>query len=163
MDIFDFKYVNKSVLKKDKWTGSINEKFFRLSPKKKGNVGEQAIHSLLEEVGATVEKRTNSSHDFIVNGLIAEVKTSSIWSSGQLVFQEIRTHQDHDILLFVSVFPDDVKFHWCFKKDLAKYLKYQHSDTCMKLEVTNFDKNGFHEVMRELNKETIEIWEKSKD
>jgi len=85
-----------------------------LSSRKKGKHFESIVKQWLSKNGLRVTKGTSSNHDFIVNGLKVEVKGSFLWGQGTgYKFQQIRTNQDYDILIFLALHPSQIEIYGC--------------------------------------------------
>ena len=100
-----------------------------MSSRKKGKYFESIVKDYLHGLGFAVSKGLSSNHDFIVDQIKVEVKGSFLWEGNKgFKFQQIRTTQDYDIIVFVSVFPDRVEFHACSKAVSKKNLEVQDDD-----------------------------------
>ena len=103
--------------------------FKKMSSKRKGAAFEKIFEEHMLDTGADVQKPTNSDHDRIVNGVKVEIKGSTLWGEGtHFRFQQIRSGQDYDIIVFVSVFPDRIEFHYADKETAMKNLEIQDED-----------------------------------
>tara|TARA_Y100000310_G_C20610498_1_gene777738 strand:+ start:228 stop:770 length:543 start_codon:yes stop_codon:yes gene_type:complete len=103
--------------------------FKNMSSKKKGSFFEKIFEEYVIENGGIVEKPSNSDHDRIINGIKVEIKGSTLWGSGShFRFQQIRANQDYDMIIFVSVFPDKIEFHYADKDTITKNLMIRDND-----------------------------------
>lgn len=60
----------------------------------------------------------------------AAIKTSFVWAgSDKMRWQQMRTNEDYDIVIFVGVEPKEIKFAYAFAKEikLSGESNYQHS------------------------------------
>jgi len=112
--------------KNDPYRNSIFAIFKHMSSKRKGAAFEKIFKEYMNSLGATVEKPTSSEHDVIINGIKVEVKGSTLWGEGtHFRFQQIRSGQDYDVIVFVSVFPDRIEFHHADKRTVMENLEVQ--------------------------------------
>ena len=107
-----------------------------MSSKKKGKFFEKIVQEYLENQGYTVTKPDNSDHDRIVrldatkNGktIKVEIKGSMLWGTGTMFrWQQIRPHQDYDIVIFLAVYPDRIEFYSSEKNELRELITTQDS------------------------------------
>lgn len=97
-----------------------------MSSRKKGKYFESISKDYLNSLGFTISKSISSDHDFFAEKIKIEVKGSFLWEGNKgFKFQQIRTNQDYDILMFVSVFPERIEFHACSKATSKQYLEVQ--------------------------------------
>jgi hypothetical protein len=99
-----------------------------MSSRTKGAVSEQIFEEYATKHGLIVTKASNSNHDRTINGIKIEIKCSFIWKDGKFRFQQIRTDQDYDIMVFMSVFPDRIEFHQANKQTIKENLEKQDAD-----------------------------------
>jgi len=111
------------------WKGSPFESFYLSSSKGKGAKGERLIAEILEHYGFDVlrDKKGklkrlcgNSDHDIVVDNYTVEVKTSLTWGADRDMFtwQQIRSMQEYERIVFIGLNPDEMKVFWASKKDL---------------------------------------------
>jgi hypothetical protein len=111
------------------WKGSPFESFYLCSSKAKGSKGERLIAEVMEQLGHRIlrDKKGklrrldgNSDHDIVVDGHTVEVKTSLTWGSDRDMFtwQQIRSMQNYERIIFIGLNPDEMKVFWATKKDL---------------------------------------------
>ena len=114
----------------DFWKDSIFESFYLMSsPKSKGSRGERLAAEIMEKLNHTVLRNKNgklarlqgdSDHDIVVDNFRTEVKLSLTWDGvpNRFTWQQIRSLQDYDRILFIGMNPNDVNIWWASKKDL---------------------------------------------
>lgn len=86
-------------------------KFFELGSKSFGSLIEKIIIENYE-----FDKRINTEHDVIFNGIKIEIKSARYWNHQyDCKWQHIEIDYDYDILLFVLLDFQDIKM-WCISK-----------------------------------------------
>lgn len=88
----------------DPWAGSAFEWLMRLPSRSRGRAGELIVEAWLEGLGFEVRPPTNSGHDRTVNRHKVEIKFSTLWGSGEYVFQQLRD-QDYEYVVLLGVSP----------------------------------------------------------
>lgn len=88
----------------DPWAGSPFEWLMRLPSRSRGRAGELIAESWLDGLGFDVRPPSNTGHDRIVSRRKVEIKFSTLWASGQYVFQQLRD-QDYEFALMLGVSP----------------------------------------------------------
>lgn len=88
----------------DPWAGSPFEWLMRLPSRSRGRAGELIVDSWLDGLGFQVKPPTNSGHDRTVSGRKVEIKFSTLWGSGEYVFQQLRD-QDYEVAVLLGVSP----------------------------------------------------------
>jgi hypothetical protein len=121
---------------RDPYLGSPFYKVRILSSRSKGAHFEKITKEYFKNtLDLFVTKPYSSDHDVIVEGLKVEVKGSTLWVDDlgeptHFRWQQIRIHQDYDIMVFVAVYPDAIKFFYATKQDLIdnldRYANNQH-------------------------------------
>lgn len=103
-----------------------------LSSRKKGKHFESIVKQWLSKNGLVVTKGTSTDHDFIVNGLKVEVKGSFLWGQGDqgYKFQQIRTSQDYDIIIFLALHPSGIFIYGCTAAAAKENLEIQDERGC---------------------------------
>lgn len=86
------------------WAGSSFEWLLRLPSRRRGKAGEVLAEAWLRRLGYKVERPVDGSHDPIVEGRKVEIKFSTLWESGDYVFQQLRD-QDYELALLLGVSP----------------------------------------------------------
>jgi len=116
------------------WKNSTFETFYRMnSPKAKGTRGERLVADLFEGMGSNILRnkkgkparmKGDSDHDIVVDNYLTEVKTSLTWGDQRdsFTWQQIRTKQKYDRIVFLGINPDNIKVWWAKKEDLDKYI-----------------------------------------
>jgi hypothetical protein len=88
----------------DPWAGSPFEWLMRLASRSRGRAGELIVESWLDGLGFDVRSPTNSGHDRTISGRKVEIKFSTLWGSGEYVFQQLRD-QDYEVAILLGVSP----------------------------------------------------------
>lgn len=88
----------------DPWVGSPFEWLMRLPSRSRGKAGELIAEAWLEGLGFAVRSPANSGHDRLVSGHKVEIKFSTLWQSGEYVFQQLRD-QDYTHAMMIGVSP----------------------------------------------------------
>lgn len=101
----------------DPWAGSPFEWLLRLPSRRRGKAGEVLAEAWLRRLGYKVERPLDSSHDRIVEGRKVEIKFSTLWESGDYVFQQLRD-QEYELALLLGVSPA-VAHGWIVTKSQA--------------------------------------------
>ena len=116
----------------DFWRGTLYESFFLMSsPKAKGARGERLAAEIMETLGHTILRKNdgklarldgNADHDIVVDGQRTEVKLSLTWDGqpDRFTWQQIRSLQDYDRIIFIGINPNEVKMWWATKNDLRQ-------------------------------------------
>ena len=95
-----------------------------LSSRKKGMYFEHIFKEWAKGCGLLVEKPQSSNHDCILEGKKVEIKGSFLWEDiNTFKWQQIRTRQDYDILILMSIYPDRIEIHGCSKKESIENLE----------------------------------------
>ena len=114
--------------KKDPYLGTPFITVRNLSSRSKGAFFEKLTK---EWLSATFDlysnKPSSSQHDTIINDVKIEIKGSTLWVDGEgnpthFRWQQIRTAQDYQIMIFMAMYPDKVKFYYATKQDLLDNL-----------------------------------------
>ena len=121
---------------KTAWDGSLFELWNKISsPKRKGAEGEKLAADILEKLGAQVLRDKNGKHckpkgstsdfDIYVDNHKVEVKCSSAWAKtgrepedNSFRWQQIRSLQEYDRVVFIGINPNELHMWWCTKEDL---------------------------------------------
>lgn len=108
------------------WQGTPFENFYNFPPKKKGMAGEEIVKQMLTRQGHLVEKRTNTGHDAIVDGIKTEIKFSLATErnyDGRFTFNHIGMKKDWEQIVFVGVNGDgEMKVATFTKETIPLYL-----------------------------------------
>ncbi len=99
------------------WAGSPFEWIMSLASRSRGKAGEELAAAWLRRIGMTVALPRNSGHDRLVSNVPIEVKLSTLWQSGQYVFQQLRD-QDYAYALLMGISPNTVSM-WLPSKAAA--------------------------------------------
>lgn len=96
-----------------------------LSSRSKGSIFEKITKDHLQnKFGLNISKAKSSEHDTIANDVKIEIKGSTGWVNGKgeithFRWQQIRLAQDYDIIIFLAMYPDVIKFYYATKKDIV--------------------------------------------
>lgn len=102
----------------DPWAESPYRWIRNLSSRKRGKAGELIIEQWLAELQMRVGRAGGSGADRTVNGHQVEIKTSTLWESGTLVWQQIRD-QEYSHVVLLGIEPQRVRV-WCVPKDVLR-------------------------------------------
>ena len=112
----------------DPYTNSKFKILKDLSSKKKGSLFEKLYTEYKLSQGVTVTKPSNSDHDRIVDGKKVEIKGSFLWGeSNTFRWQQIRTSQDYELIVFIAIYPDRIEFFQADKDTVKTHLEVQDS------------------------------------
>ncbi|GAA2517637.1 hypothetical protein [Rarobacter incanus] len=109
----------------DPWATSPFGWILKLPSRTKGAVGEKLISKWAESQGFPVKRSPNSEADRIINGHRIEIKMSTLWSTGDFKFQQIR-EQEYDYCLCLGLMPQDARA-WLLPKDLLRQYVIGHT------------------------------------
>tara|TARA_B100001029_G_scaffold178793_1_gene186342 strand:+ start:852 stop:1403 length:552 start_codon:yes stop_codon:yes gene_type:complete len=103
-----------------------------LSSKRKGRFFEVLTEEYCENLGFIIDKPKNSDHDSIINGKKVEIKGSFRWVvDGELKhyrWQQIRPSQDYEVMIFLAIDPNNIRFYGANKKEVADFVTVRDSD-----------------------------------
>lgn len=126
----------KKEIDKNPFRNSVFWDLYSLSSRKKGAQAEKIVKEFFSKVyGLNVRKCENSDHDFILEDIKTEHKMSALWvdSHGNTTvfrWQQIRTVQDYELMIFMAVYPDKIRLFYATKQDLLDnldpFLNNQH-------------------------------------
>jgi hypothetical protein len=88
-----------------------------LPSRSRGTAGEKLVEAWLQRLGLAVRPPVNTGHDRFVNGAKIEIKFSTLWQSGQYVFQQLRD-QDYEHVVLLGISPQDASV-WMPPKEVA--------------------------------------------
>ena len=102
----------------DKWIGSTFEKIKRLSNTKVGDVGQDFVERLCDELGFSCEfpsdnkggRSRTSPWDIRVEGVTFELKTATEDVNGSFQFNHVRYQRTYQGLLCVGIAPEVIVF-----------------------------------------------------
>tara|TARA_B100002019_G_scaffold73669_1_gene63639 strand:+ start:9646 stop:10176 length:531 start_codon:yes stop_codon:yes gene_type:complete len=102
-----------------------------MSSKRKGKFFEKLVSEYCKHLGFAVTRPKQSEYDRIINGRRVEIKGSMLWGGGdQFRWQQIRTGQDYDVIIFLAMYPDRVEMYSSTKQEVDEFVSAQ-------------DENGF--------------------
>lgn len=105
-----------------------------MSSKRKGAVFEKIFEEFMLDKGHTLLKNLNSDHDrrFEKSGQETkyEIKGSMLWGEDGDSFrwQQIRPEQDYDVMIFMAIYPEQIKFYRATKEEVKKMVEVQDED-----------------------------------
>lgn len=99
------------------WDGSPFGWVLLLPSRSRGKAGELLASAWLRRLGYTVQPPRSSGHDRTVEGVPTEIKFSTLWNSGDYVFQQLRK-QDYTHALLLGISPSGASA-WFAPKDVA--------------------------------------------
>ena len=82
----------------------------------RGKIGERLVAEYLDSIGFDVTNSPGTDSDLIINGLRAEIKSSTRWKSGIYKFQQLRD-QNYEIAICLGISPFDVHC-WVLPKSI---------------------------------------------
>jgi hypothetical protein len=116
------------------WDDSLFETYKYFPPPTKGSQAERLVADLLERLGSSVPRKrdgspqkpkgSSSDFDLYIDELKVEVKASTAWDGviDSFTWQQIRSEQEYDRVVFVGVNPNQVCAWWCTKADLDRHV-----------------------------------------
>lgn len=121
--------------KKDIYENSVFGTIKNLSSRSKGSAFEKIVEEYLVGLGCKKLRNENSGHDriFVINDrpVKIEIKGSTIWGeklSGIMKWQQIRTSQDYDVIVFLAMLPDRIDLYWSTKSEVTAFVEQQSPD-----------------------------------
>jgi hypothetical protein len=105
-----------------------------MSSVRKGSQGERLVADILEAKGCTVPrnktgknkkpKGAGTDYDLWIDDIKIEVKTSTTWDNvlNRFRWQQLRSTQDYERVVFVGINPNDIYLWWCTKQDLEAHI-----------------------------------------
>ncbi len=101
----------------DKWNDAMFEGIKRLSNTKVGDVGQDFVESLCDEIGFDCEfpvgpkgRRRQSLWDIKIEGITFELKTATEDVSRSFQFNHLRYHREYEAVLCVGIGPQSIMF-----------------------------------------------------
>lgn len=116
-----------TTMNRDPYKDSIFLPLKQLSSRTKGAVFEKMVEEYLAANGDyVVTKPLSSNYDRIINDKRVEIKGSFLWgTSGNFRWQQIRTNQAYDIIVFMAIYPDRIELFAATKEDVVKFIEVQ--------------------------------------
>jgi SLT domain-containing protein len=102
----------------DPWANSEHRWLMQLPSRRKGKAGEMIVQEWFSSLGMNVHKAANTGSDRTVNGHRVEIKTSTLWEAGKLIWQQIRD-QEYSHIILLGIEPDRVRL-WCVPKEVLR-------------------------------------------
>lgn len=98
-----------------------------LSSKKKGAVFEKFVDEICTKNGHRVLRPDKSTaYDRLIDGKRVEIKGSFLWGKGtHFRWQQIRTAQDYDYVLFLAFYPDRLELYTATSDVVKENLEVQ--------------------------------------
>jgi len=127
----DYKKIFKNILAQNnnhsKWNSGDYKDIKRLANTKVGDVGEEFIVKVCEELNIPYEFPLNkegkhsrtSPWDIKINGICFELKTATEDIHGSFQFNHIRYHREYDAVLCLGVSPSSLQFDLWSKADVV--------------------------------------------
>lgn len=101
----------------DDWEGSPFAWILAVPPGTRGKVGRQLVAAWAQKAGFRVRSGNRDGQLLLdINGLLVQVKMSTLWKSGIYRFQQIRD-RDYDFCLCLGISPNDVHV-WLIPKEV---------------------------------------------
>ena len=129
-DLARFVHVTNTVSKEyaanmESWSGSPFAWILTLPSRARGAAGEKIVDAWLTENGFNVRRSGQTGCDRLVNSRKIEIKFSTLWKSGEYVFQQLRD-QDYTSVFCLGISPAHVHA-WIIPKAIAwKHATPQH-------------------------------------
>lgn len=102
----------------DIWIGSPFAWIRSMQSRRRGKIGEQLVAGFLSAKDCDVAISPDSEADRLINGHRAEIKLSTLWTSGIFKFQQIRD-QNYEFAICLGLCPFDARC-WVVPKDLLR-------------------------------------------
>ena len=172
-DVFSDGSLQKIIKDKqnDIWKNSPFEGYVYLNPRQKGNFGEMFVEKLLTIGGHTVEKRSNSGHDRIIDDIKTEIKFG-LCNKGVnncFLINHISKDKDWDRLIFCGInrTESDSIFIWFTKEDFCKLIKtnndiFVHQQGGKKIKNDDYMCGNIEGLLRQPFVNHISKWQRKK-
>lgn len=127
----------KSILQaksKDPYQNSSFKDLKDLSSRRKGLEMEKIFELIAKSYGFDVAKFVNdgeskSDYDRVCEGKKIEIKGSFLWEgSDKFRWQQIRTNQNYDYVVFLAFYPKEVKCYYASKEEVVANLEVQDAN-----------------------------------
>ena len=122
---------NKAIIErknKNPYKGTPLESFHSLSSKAKGSFFEKLVEEMAKSEGWKVSRGGSSDYDRMIGGQRIEIKGSFLWGEGtHFRWQQLRTAQDYDKVIFVAAYPDRIEFFEADKATVKENVEIQDS------------------------------------
>jgi len=122
---------NKAIVErknKNPYKGTPLESFHSLSSKAKGMFFEKLVEEVAKSEGWKVSRGGSSDYDRMIGGQRIEIKGSFLWGEGtNFRWQQLRTAQDYDKVIFVAAYPDRIEFFEADKATVKENVEVQDS------------------------------------
>lgn len=102
----------------NRWVDSPFQWLMMLPSRSRGKAGEVLVSAWLRDLSYRVERSQGSEYDRLLEGRKVEIKLSTLWKSGEYVFQQIRPAQDYEYVLALGVSPSSASA-WLMPKNVA--------------------------------------------
>lgn len=102
----------------NKWMDSPFQWVMMLPSRSRGKAGEVLVTTWLRGLSYRVEKAQGSQYDRLLEGHSIEIKFSTLWKSGEYVFQQIRPAQEYEHVFALGISPSSVSA-WLIPKAVA--------------------------------------------
>jgi hypothetical protein len=101
----------------DPWEHSKFRWIRELQSRRRGKAGELVVTNWLRSEGFEVGRSTSSDSDRSVGLHQVEIKLSTLWDTGQFVFQQLRD-QDYRYVILLGITPNEARI-WVLPKAVA--------------------------------------------
>lgn len=102
----------------NRWLDSPFQWLMMLPSRSRGKAGEVLVSAWLRGLSYKVERSLGTQYDRLLEGHSIEIKFSTLWKSGEYVFQQIRPAQDYEQVFALGVSPSTAAA-WLIPKDVA--------------------------------------------
>ncbi len=131
-EIQNFKSFTKYSNLRCPYDGSPFQLYKNMSSKRKGAAFEQIFEEYMVKQGFANLKCQGTDYDrkFLINGneVKIEIKGSMLWGEkgDYMRFQQIRTNQDYDVVVFLCIFPHGIEMYFADKDEVKAYVEVQN-------------------------------------
>jgi len=131
------KYIVEKTI--DPWSKTLFQGYVFMDPKQKGEFGENLVSRYMTHLGFTVESRTNSGHDRLINGIPTEIKFSLTQKNKTggvhdhcFMINHISLHKRWERLIFMGIdHKQTIHFIWFSKLQFKQYLSNTKERNCV--------------------------------
>jgi hypothetical protein len=128
--------VNKTT---DPWSKTLFQGYVFMDPKQKGEFGENLVSRYMIQLGFSVESRSNSGHDRLINGIPTEIKFSLTQKNKTggvhencFMINHVSLHKYWDRLIFMGInHTQSIQTIWFSKKQFEQYLRSTKESNCV--------------------------------
>jgi len=102
----------------NRWLDSPFQWLMMLPSRSRGKAGEVLVSAWLRRLSYKVERSQGTQYDRLLEGHSIEIKFSTLWKSGEYVFQQIRPAQEYEQVFALGVSPNSASA-WLIPKTVA--------------------------------------------